>query len=594
MGTLAERQTEWARLLIDSFVRAGVREAIISPGSRSTPFVVAALEHGALHCTSAFDERSAAYYALGQARSTLLPSLLICTSGSAPANYFPAVIEASEAGVPLLILSADRPPELLHCGANQTTDQSGLYGTHTRFFANLGEPSSELPALRAIRRLAVRAFSEATGPRPGPVHLNAQARKPLEPEPPGDALRNRVNAVIEEPLTHLHRVRPLDPTLIESIPELVVDEVAESLDKARRPVILCGPADVRSAMFVDVLDRLCERSGALLFAETSSQVRSWSSTRALGAFDTIWRTEIGRVLGRPDFVLQLGAAPVSKGWEQLCASRRIPRVVVHPWAWADPSSDAEAIVHADIGSFVTALSRAEFHRSRRDGRFVQWFVDAEATVWRTADEILTESGQPLSEPGVVRAVLDLAPNPSALFLGNSLPIRDAETWAPPSEKLLVVHTQRGVSGIDGIVSNAAGVASSIDGATTLLVGDVSFLHDLNGLHLASRVEGPLVIVVINNGGGRIFEHLPIAETEGQRWLPYFTTPHDTDLASASATYGCTHHRVTRLDELREALLRAYSSDGCSVVEAMVPKTSARDQQRELLRRVGETLAAEGS
>ena len=594
MGTLAERQTEWARLLIDSFVRAGVREAIISPGSRSTPFVVAALEHGALHCTSAFDERSAAYYALGQARSTLLPSLLICTSGSAPANYFPAVIEASEAGVPLLILSADRPPELLHCGANQTTDQSGLYGTHTRFFANLGEPSSELPALRAIRRLAVRAFSEATGPRPGPVHLNAQARKPLEPVPPGDALRNRVHAVIEEPLTHLHRVRPLDPTLIESIPELVVDEVAESLDKASRPVILCGPADVRSAMFVDVLDRLCERSGALLFAETSSQVRSWSSTRALGAFDTIWRTETGRVLGRPDFVLQLGAAPVSKGWEQLCASRRIPRVVVHPWAWADPSSDAEAIVHADIGSFVTALSRAEFHRSRRDGRFVQWFVDAEATVWRTADEILAESGPPLNEPGVVRAVLDLAPNPSALFLGNSLPIRDAETWAPPSEKLLVVHTQRGVSGIDGIVSNAAGVASSIDGATTLLVGDVSFLHDLNGLHLASRVEGPLVIVVINNGGGRIFEHLPIAETEGKRWLPFFTTPHDADLASASATYGCAHRRVTRLDELREALLGAYSSDGCSVVEAMVPETSARDQQRELLRRVGETLAAEGS
>jgi 2-succinyl-5-enolpyruvyl-6-hydroxy-3-cyclohexene-1-carboxylate synthase len=594
MGTLAEQQTEWARLLIDSFVRAGVREAIISPGSRSTPFVLAALEHGSLVCTSAFDERSAAYYALGQARSTLAPSLLICTSGSAPANYFPAVVEASEAGIPLLILSADRPPELLHCGANQTTDQMGLYGRHARFFANLGEPSSERSALRAVRRSVARAWSEATGPRPGPAHLNAQARKPLEPVAPGDALRARVDAVLDEPLTHLHRVRPLDPTLIESIPALVVDEVAESLDKARRPVVLCGPADVRSAMFVDVLDHLCERSGALLLAETSSQFRSWSSTRALGAFDTIWRTEAGRALGAPDFVLQLGTAPVSKGWEQLCASRRIPRVVVHPWEWADPSSQAEAIVRADIGSFVTALSRVEFHRSRRDSRFAEWFRTAEASVWRTVNDILAESGQLLSEGGVVRAVFEEAPDPSALFLGNSLPIRHADTWAPPSEKLLVVHTQRGVSGIDGIVSNAAGVASSIDGATTLLIGDLSFLHDLNGLDLASRVEGPLVIVVINNGGGRIFEHLPIAETEGKRWLPYFTTPHQADLGSASATYGCTHRRVTGLDSLREALASAYASDGCTVVEAMVPATSARDQQHQLLRRVGESLAAEPS
>ena len=299
MGTLAEQQTVWARLLIDSFVRTGVREAIISPGSRSTPFVAAALEHGSLVCTSAFDERSAAYYALGQARSTLVPSLLICTSGSAPANYFPAVVEASEAGVPLLILSADRPPELLHCGANQTTDQAGLYGAHARFFANVGEPSSDVAALRAVRRLVVRAVSEATGPRPGPVHLNAQARKPLEPVRPSDSLRALVDAVLDEPMTRLHRVRPLDPTLIESIPALVVDEVAESLDRARRPVVLCGPADVRSAMFVDVLDRLCERSGALLLAETSSQFRSTRSGGRKPGASSVYLTSCSNSEQRP-------------------------------------------------------------------------------------------------------------------------------------------------------------------------------------------------------------------------------------------------------------------------------------------------------
>ena len=204
MGTAAEIQTQWARLVIDSFVQAGVGDAIISPGSRSTPFATAALEHEELQCTSALDERSGAHYALGQARVTLRPSLLLCTSGSAPANYFPAIIEASEAGVPLIVLSADRPPELHRCGANQTTDQIGLYGPKVRFFANLGEPRDDTLSLRAARRTVAQAVSEALGVKPGPVHINAQARKPLEPMPAEGELQVRVDAILAEPLTQPH------------------------------------------------------------------------------------------------------------------------------------------------------------------------------------------------------------------------------------------------------------------------------------------------------------------------------------------------------------------------------------------------------
>ena len=313
MGTAADLQTQWARLVIDSFVRAGVGDAIISPGSRSTPFVIAALEHEGLECASALDERSGAYYALGQARSTLRPSLLLCTSGSAPANYFPAVVEASEAGVPLIVLSADRPPELRRCGANQTTDQIGLYGNKVRFFADLGEPRDDVLSLRAARRTVAQAVSEALGVKPGPVHINAQARKPLEPMPANAELQARIDAILSEPLTKLVRARPLDPKLVEHVPALVVDSVSEALDSAARPVILCGPADVRNAMFVDSLNELAERSGAVVLAEASSQFRCWSGSRALGAFDTIWRTDSGRSMCLPDFVLQLGATPVSNG-----------------------------------------------------------------------------------------------------------------------------------------------------------------------------------------------------------------------------------------------------------------------------------------
>ena len=592
MGTGAELQTEWARLVIDSFVQAGVRDAIISPGSRSTPFAIAALEHEGLECTSALDERSAAHYALGQARATLRPSLVLCTSGSAPANYFPAVVEASEAGLPLIVLSADRPPELHRCGANQTTDQVGLYGNKARFFANLGEPRDDELSLRAARRTIAQAVTEALGVRAGPVHINAQARKPLEPVPADAELRARVDAILREPLTQLYRARPLDATLIEDVPSLAVDSVAEALDSAACPVILCGPADLRSAMFVDALDELAERSGAVVLAETSSQFRCWPASRALGAFDTIWRTESGRSMCLPDFVLQLGASPTSKGWEQLCTTNRIRRVVVHPWEWADPSSDAEAIVRADIGSFLTALCNVEFDPARRNPEFAAGFEWAESAVWDEAAAILDQAGDALTQAGASRALLDALPNPSALVLGNSLAIRDVDTWVPPSDKLLAVYSQRGVSGIDGVISGAAGVASRRTPPTTLLIGDVSFLHDVNGLQLASRLTGPLVIVVVNNGGGRIFEQLPIARDGQEQWLPYFTTPHEADLGSAAAIYGCEFHRANTVTGFQQALEAAYAHEGCTVVEAVVPPRSALEQGRAVISRVERALRRE--
>ncbi len=594
MGTAAELQTAWSTLVIESFVQAGITDAIISPGSRSTPFVIAALANEALHCTSAIDERSAAYFALGQARRTLRPSLLLCTSGSAPANYFPAVVEASEGGVPLIVLSADRPPELHGCGANQTTDQIGLYGNKVRFFANLGEPRDDATSLRAVKRVVAQAVSEALGVKPGPVHLNAQARKPLEPALAGPELQARVDAVLGEPLTELHRARPLSPTLVEHVSPLVVRAVVEAFDAAVRPVILCGPSDLRSAMFVDALEQLAERSGALVLAETTSQFRCWAGSRALGAFDTIWQTENGRAMCLPDFVLQLGASPISGGWEQLCAAHRIRRIVVHPWQWADPSSTAEAIVQADIGSFLSALCASDFRLTRRDEDFVAGFEWAESAVWDEVSTILAEAGDSLSQAGAARALLDLVPDPSALVLGNSLAIRDVDRWVPPSKTLLAVCSQRGVSGIDGVVSGAAGVASWVDGVTTLLIGDVSFLHDLNGLQLASLVSGPLVIVVVNNGGGRIFEQLPIAREGKEDWLPYFTTPHDADLESAARVYGCEFHSVDTVSGFRQALELGYAQEGCTVIEALVPPQSALQQGHDLVARVERALQREGS
>jgi 2-succinyl-5-enolpyruvyl-6-hydroxy-3-cyclohexene-1-carboxylate synthase len=309
----------------------------------------------------------------------------------------------------------------------------------------------------------------------------------------------------------------------------------------------------------------------------------------VGGFDAIWGAMSAVEAWCPDFVLQLGASPISRGWEQLNAVTPVPRIVVHPWAWADPSSSAEALVQSDVPRLVDALQRRQYERHRRDADFADRFLRAERTIWDAAQSIVQGAGEALTEAVVGRLVVGGAPERSALYLGNSLPIRNVDRWVPPCDKELRVFCQRGVSGIDGVVSGAAGVGSCEHHATTLLIGDVSFLHDLNGLELASRASTPLVVVVINNGGGRIFEQLPIARQGAESWLPFFTTPHDASLASAASVYGCRFQQATEVGELRRAIHAAHAHRGCTIIEAIVPARSALEQEALLAARVEEAL-----
>lgn len=590
MGTPADLQSEWARLAVRGLVRAGVRHAVISPGSRSTPFTIAALNEPELRCVSALDERAGAHFALGQARVTGRPSVVICTSGSAPANYFPAVIEASEAGLPLVVLSADRPPELLHCGANQTTDQVELYGRHVRFFGQLGEPRSDEASLRALRRLVTRAVLDASGVRPGPVHLNAQARKPLEPRhaPDGETdLHARIDRLADEPLHAMSSSGTVDDHALRA--------AARLLDQAARPLVLCGPMHPWQAPLLADLRTLATRAGLVVASEASGQARfGEGAAEVIGAFDTLWRTRAARDGLAPDLVVHLGGNPTSKGWEELCAMEGIRRIAVHPWAWVDPAGGAELVIRADIPGFVRALSEAVEGDASRDERYAAALRHAEQVVWRAADHLLKAAGDQLSEGGIARAVRDEAPADSSLVLGNSLPIRNFDTWVAPGESPLRVFCQRGVSGIDGVVSGAAGVASCTAGATTVLVGDVSFLHDLNALELAARSVMPLVVVVVNNGGGRIFEQLPIATAGNPEWLPYFTTPHDASLQGAASVYGCAFEQTSSVAGLRAALKSAYGRAGCTVVEATVPPHGSAEQNAMLRLEVERVLRREGA
>jgi 2-succinyl-5-enolpyruvyl-6-hydroxy-3-cyclohexene-1-carboxylate synthase len=524
--------TRWANEIIRAL---DVHDAVISPGSRSTPFAIAALR-APIRCHVVIDERSAAFFALGIARATGRAPLLICTSGTAPAHYFPAIIEASEAMLPLIVLTADRPFALQHCGAPQTIDQTRLYGDHVRFSADLGEPSDQLAALR---RTCTRAANEA---KRGPVHLNARAHKPLEP-------------TATEPMTaELPRV--LAP---RSVPD--VGPVIAAIARAERPAIVAGPLPIDIGR--DAILELARRGGLALFAESTSQLRHVPrpGIACADAFDR-W---IERAETTPDLVIELGATPTSAAYARWVERARPERYVIG--RFRDPSASATAIVLGDVDEAIAAMRLP----ARSNDTFARAIAREEARVWAAVE---AETTSTLEEGHATRLLLAAMPRDALLMLGNSLPIRHADRFCPGNGHLRVL-SQRGVNGIDGNIAGVCGAAIADGGPAALLLGDVAFAHDIGSLALTTNVRSPLAIVVLDNGGGRIFESLPVgrAGLDTRELAAFFTPPH-IDFAHAAAAFGVAYHEATEPSAFRAAITRALDHRGPTIIRAVVPPHGA--------------------
>ncbi len=576
--------TEWSRLLLGSLARAGVRDVLLSPGSRSTPFAWAALREPKFRCHSFVDERVAGFFALGQARLSGRPSLLVCTSGTAAAHYFPAVIEASEARLPLLILTADRPFELQHSSAPQTIDQLKLFGGYARAFFELGNPDAAPSALSGLVRSVAHAAHAAQFPEPGPVHLNARARKPLEPVAAQDqeslALRDSVDRWLAR-----------GPTLSAGATlEGDVTRLARACARTARGLIMVGPEAPDGAE--GALVRLAEVAGFPLLCEATSQLRwraeSSASVCFVDAFEWLLGcTRWARAL-EPELIVSFGATPTSGAYERLLNGGFAgQRFVVSPHGFPDPHGLATELVSSGSAqaarATVSLLEASGVDDSPGRAAFSSAWASANAEAWRAVDRELTRPTAALSEARAVRSVLDQLPSPSLLVLGNSLPIREVDAYVPSSRRRLRVLSQRGANGIDGLISGAAGAASIASEPTVLLIGDVSFVHDLGGLAAARNRQGPFAIVVIDNGGGRIFERLPIfaqLQADGvsaQFWL----TPQSVDLAQAAALFGYHYTRVTRELDIASAMQRATSEPTVSIVHVVVEGSSAREAEQRV-------------
>lgn len=597
--------TAWAGLLVDALAAAGVRDWVISPGSRSTPLVVAIVRRPDLRAHDVVDERSAGFFALGMARATGIPAALLCTSGTAGAHYFPAVIEASLSGVPLVVVTADRPFEHSGCGAPQAIDQVKLFGDHVRFFADVGTPDAHPEALRAVRRVAAQAAARARGPEAGPVHLNARFRKPLEPVADADdTLARAVESACAVPLPD---VREAPPALS---PETARD-VARVIRAARRGLVVCGPGPIAQRSAVAALHEIAVATGFPLLVESGSQFRRGSPPAGVvrcDAFDAFLRSPGFRERHRPDLVLQIGPAPVSDGWARLVDENpRVPRVVLAPHGWQDPHGTAAMLVRTEIASGLASLARAlsvrgdDAPEADRAG-WAEAFARAGAIAREAADGLAADGS--FWEGSVARAIAHRIPEGSLLALGNSLPIRDFDAWTAGLAPDVDVWTQRGANGIDGLISGASGAAVATGRATTLVIGDVSFLHDLHGLAVAREVDVPFAVVVVQNRGGRIFEQLPLSAHSrspgdlpgtlagsglDEKTLAHWTTPHEADLSAAAALFGHRFARVESVHALKGALAEAHRRPGCTVIEAVVPAHGAATRSRELWKRVDARL-----
>ncbi|HEX2051093.1 MAG TPA: 2-succinyl-5-enolpyruvyl-6-hydroxy-3-cyclohexene-1-carboxylic-acid synthase [Actinomycetota bacterium] len=539
-----------AETLVDELARCGLRHAVVAPGSRSAPLALAVARDDRVRVHVVLDERSAAFLALGIGRATRRPAVVVSTSGTAAANFHPAVCEADAGRVPLLVVTADRPPELRAAGANQTMDQTHLYGRAVRAFAELlAERTPDAP--RHWRSRACHAWARALGPPAGPVHLDVALRDPLVPEPDELGWPYGVGGRPDgRPWTSFDAAPP-------RLPDAARDRITELIAAHERGVVVAGDA---------VLDdpgapgALAAAAGYPLLAEPMSGARRGPD--AVSTYDSVLRSDRFAAAHRPDVVVRLGRANVSKALARWIAASGAREVVVDAAGeWLDPGRSAAEIVAADPSSACRALAHAV--GGARSSQWRDRWRAAERAARSAVDAVLDDDDEP-SEPRTARDVAALAPHGSTLVVASSMPVRDLDAYMAPRAGLRVLSS-RGLSGIDGFVSTALGAACASDEPVLALAGDLSLLHDQNGLTLADRAGVDLVLVVLNNDGGGIFSFLPQARFS-EHFETLFGTPHGIDLAHVAAVYGCRHVALARAGDLARAVDEARAAGGIQVIE----------------------------
>jgi 2-succinyl-5-enolpyruvyl-6-hydroxy-3-cyclohexene-1-carboxylate synthase len=593
----------YVNAFVDELQRTGVHHVVICPGSRSTPLALAFAAHPAIRVWLHIDERSAAFFGLGMAKRLGQPVALLCTSGTAAANFLPALVEARLTHIPLLVLTADRPHELRECGAPQAIDQNRLYGTHVKWFMDVALPEATNAALRYIRTLANRAAALTQAIPAGPVHLNMPFREPLTPEPQAD--NPLPTPAQRDPLAWEGRpdntpyVTVSDASLATVTPADLAS-LADLLSNIHEGIIIAGPYLDES--LAPPLVQLAQRLGYPILADPLSQLRGGDidHSQIISSYDAFLRNSTFSERVVPRLVLRFGAMPTAK--PLLLYLKRYPTcrqiVIDGNGGWPEPTQLASEVIHSDPIAFCHALLdtlKPDFTRSEAQRTWL--------TTWQQTEQVtrqaLYSSIQDFTEPFEGRIFTELAellPDGAALYVGNSMPVRDLDTFFWSSQRKIRIAGNRGASGIDGITSSTLGFSAAAQtvseqkAPTVLVIGDLSFFHDLNGLLAARLYQLDLTIILVHNDGGGIFSFLPQAG-HPEHFEQLFGTPTGLDFAPVVQMHGGTFSRTDNWQAFREAVTQGMSAGGLNVIEVRTERASNVTMHRQLWQAVDATLHA---
>ncbi len=571
-----ESLTAYIAAFVSELVLTGVTDVVVSPGSRSTPMAMVMAEHPELNVHIHVDERSAAFFGLGMAKAKNRPVAILCTSGTAAANYFPAIVEARYARVPLLVLTADRPHELREVGAPQAIDQIRLYGQHVKWFADMALPENNVEIIRYARTACARAAAIATQAPSGPVHLNFPFREPLIPKM-DDAmfqLTERPNGYVKVHNGNL------------AVDDRQFKEIAEKLSGKEKGIIVCG--NTADAHFAEAVTRLSKSLNYPILADPLSQLRSGNhnSENIIDAYDTFLRNEDAKAFLKPDVVVRFGAMPISKALTIFLKENYTAEqfVVDGGGGWRDPASLTTDMIFCNETIFCEKL--------------LTYFVSKPTTVyledWKKINGLTIENITPLrnvtelSEGKLFYQLADLLPERATLFVGNSMPIRDLDSFFLNNNKSIRVMANRGANGIDGTVSTAIG-AALYSQPLYLVLGDLTFFHDLNGLIAAKLYNIDIHIIVVNNNGGGIFSFLPQSE-HPKNFELLFGTPLNIEFEHAVRMFNGNFTKIKNWDHLAKELQQSGDQKGINVYEIETNRDRNRDEHRELWRSVSQEIS----
>jgi 2-succinyl-5-enolpyruvyl-6-hydroxy-3-cyclohexene-1-carboxylate synthase len=572
--------TLYAASFVDELTKAGVRDAVISPGSRSTPMAMLMAEHPDINIHILIDERSAGFFALGLAKMQQRPVALLCTSGTAAANYFPAVVEAFYSRVPLLVLTADRPHELRDVGAPQAIDQLHLFGRYAKWFADMAIPEHTAELLQYGRTMAARAAGKAISSPSGPVHLNFPFREPLIPDLESEDLWTSLNA----------RPKQVQVTAGSSIIDAGdVLRIADLLSQEKKGLIICG--ELHDPDFAEAAVQLSSVLKYPILADPLSHLRTGAHNQSsvIECYDAFMKDEYITDRLMPEIIIRFGAMPVSKPlFLFLKRTEDIRQIVVDgQGGWREPTLMAAEMIECKESWLCHELIRQV--KTQEDTDWLQSWQKVNL-VSRELLGSAEDKGGDLFEGNVFRELQHALPQKCQVIAGNSMPIRDLDNYFLNTEKDIAVYANRGANGIDGIVSTALGMSTGArtDHPTFLVIGDLSFYHDMNGLLAAKMHKLNLTIILINNDGGGIFSFLPQSKEE-KHFETLFGTPTGLDFKHAADLYDASYTLPATWEDFRSAVSDAVIKKGLNIIEVRTNRQTRVSIHRELMNRVSQEI-----